>query len=267
MKPFLFSIGATQIPSFFFFIMVATVVSTFYAAWLAGKNNLRREVVLDMGMLGMVAGVLGSRIFHILVEAPGYYWEKPFRVFEFWRGGFVSYGGFIGLTITFWLYFRLRKIPITAYLDLVGAAAPIIKFFVRVACLLTGCCYGKPTNVPWAITFHNPASTAYYFYPNVPLHPTEIYSMIHALLLFVFINWVYRHRKFPGQTACVLTMGWTLPRAFIEIFRGDADRGVYFSGLVSTAQITGLVIFVIALITYSRLARRHRLNPSGNNPS
>ncbi len=256
MRPFIFTIGSTRIPSFFFFLMVATLAATFYMYYLAHREKLRPEVILDMGMIGMIAAILGGRIFHIVVEAPAYYWEKPMRVFEFWRGGFVSYGGFIGVVLSLWAYFRIRKLPTLIYFDVLAAGAPIVKFFVRVACLLTGCCYGKPTNLPWAITFSDPASTAYYYYPNLPLHPTQIYSLIHATLLFLGVNWVYKHRTFTGQTTCVLVMGWTIPRAFIEIFRGDVDRGVYFNGLLSTAQITGIVICLIAVFFYRYLARK-----------
>ncbi len=255
MRPFLFSIGSSRVPSFFFFIMVATLAATFYCYRLAKKKGLRGEVVLDLGIIGMLSGVIGSRIFHILVEAPSYYWEKPLRVFEFWRGGFVSWGGFIGLVLSFIIYIRWKKLSLTAYLDLIAAGAPLIKFFVRVACLLTGCCYGSPTDLPWAITFINPASTAYYYFPNLPLHPTQIYSMIHAALLFLLVNWYYRRDPKPGLTACVLAMGWTLPRFAIEFFRGDADRGLWFGGLVSTGQITGLVIFLVALAIFIHLRR------------
>ncbi len=105
MRPFLFSIGSAQIPSFFFFLMVATLAATFFLYVVAPKYGFRQEVALDMGMIGMIAGVLGGRIFHILVEAPAYYWEKPMRVFEFWRGGFVSYGAFIAIVLSLWVYF------------------------------------------------------------------------------------------------------------------------------------------------------------------
>lgn len=250
MRPFLFSIGDTKIPSFFFFIMVAALACTFYCYWLAKRRGLHPEAVLDMGIVGILAGVLGSRIFHILVEAPAYYWEKPMRVFEFWRGGFVSWGAFIAVVISLSVYFRIRRLPSLDYFDLLAAGAPLIKFFVRVACLLTGCCYGKPANLPWAITFTDPASTAHYYYPNTPLHPTQVYSMIHATILFLFMNWIYKHSRFQGQATSVLIMAWTLPRMFIEYFRGDTDRGVYFGGLISTGQITGGVIFLIGLALY-----------------
>jgi phosphatidylglycerol:prolipoprotein diacylglycerol transferase len=259
MRPFLFSIGSAKIPSFFFFIMVATLATAFYLYFKAKRYDLRPEVALDMGIIGMLAGVIGSRIFHILVEAPDYYWEKPVRVFEFWKGGFVSWGGFLAIWISFLIYFRVRKLPTLRYFDFFATGAPIIKFFVRVACLLTGCCYGKPTDLPWAITFTNPASTAYYYFPNTPLHPVQIYSMIHAVLLFLFVNWFYRRRKErEGQTICILAMSWSLPRAAIEFFRADLDRGVYFGGLVSTGQIMGVLVFLAALLAYFYFGRRAR---------
>ncbi len=239
--------------------MVATLSATFYWYWHLKKKHLRPEVALDIGILGMLSGVIGARIFHILVEAPAYYWEKPFRVFEFWRGGFVSWGAFLALALSFFVYCHIRKLPLLLYLDSFATAAPLIKFFVRVACLLTGCCYGKPTHVPWAITFTNPASTAYYYYPNTPLHPTQVYSMIHAALLFAFVNWFYEHRStYQGQTICVLVMGWALPRALIEFFRGDSDRGVYFHDLISTGQIMGFSIFLIALIVFIYLNTKQK---------
>ncbi len=259
MRPFLFSIGSYQVPSFFFFIMIATLAVTMYWYWLAGKKGLRQEVILDMGMLGMLAAIIGSRIFHILVEAPDYYWEKPSRVFEFWRGGFVSWGACIGIVATFFVYFRVRQIPLLPYLDSFAASSPIIKFFVRLACLLTGCCYGQPTNLPWAITFTNPNSTAHYFYPNTPLHPVQIYSMVHAALLFVFMNWFYRKRgAYPGETMCVLVMGWALPRAIIEFWRADSDRGLYFNNTISTGQVMGILAFLTGLILYLIIHVRYK---------
>lgn len=290
MRPFLCTIGGVQIPSFFFFIMIATLACVFYCYRLAQREGLRPEVFLDMGIIGMLAGIIGSRIFHILVEAPAYYWEKPLRVFEFWRGGFVSWGAFLSIIVSIVIYFRIKKLPIFVYFDLLATGAPLIKFFVRLACLLAGCCYGEPTNVPWAITFTDPNSTAAYFFPNTPLHPVQVYSMIHAVLLFFLVNWVYfrTHKMsagrspsaangdsqgiidgrsggragspsgFTGQTTCILVMGWTLPRAVIEFWRADSDRGLYFDGMVSTGQIMGGSLFLAALLTYLNLYRRHR---------
>ena len=81
--------------------------------------------------------------------------------------------------------------------------------------------------------------------------------MIHSILLFVLVNFYYRKKPSPtpGTTSALLAMGWTLPRFFIEFFRGDADRGLYFNNLLSTGQISGGLIFIIALIVFIRLRR------------
>lgn len=255
MRPILFYIGETPVSSFFFMIAVAALFATFYAAWIAKRSGLKPEYVLDMGMIGTVAAILGGRIFHILVEAPDYYWEAPIRVFEFWRGGFVSWGGALALLAALFYYFKLRKLPMLEYFDVLAVAAPIIKFFLRVACLMAGCCYGKPTDLPWGISFANPDSTAFYFMGAIPLHPTQIYSMIHAFLLFVLVNWVYVRRRFAGQTLCVLAVGWTLPRAFIEFFRADDDRGIWMG--ISTGQIMGVLICAFFVWLYFRLSKKH----------
>lgn len=258
MRPFLFSIGDTQIPSFFFFIAVGALASTFYFYWAGGRAGLRRELFLDMGMIGIFAGILGARIFHVLVEAPDYYWEAPLRFFEFHRGGFVSFGAYIGVPLALYIYLKIRKVDIWPYLDVAAIGTPILQFFIRVACLLTGCCYGRPTDLSWAITFTNPVSTAYYYYPNIALHPTQIYSGLHAIMIFVFINWFYRKKKsFPGQTAFVMLIVYLIPRALIELFRADADRGMWFGGYVSTGQLTGLVGVIFCVLMYFYLRKKH----------
>jgi len=260
MRPFLFSIGDTQIPSFFFMIMVGTLACVFYCYWIAKKVDLKPEVYLDMGMIGLLAGVLGSRIFHIFVEAPDYYWENPLHVFDFWRGGFVSFGAYLGAPLAVYIYLRIRKLPIWPYLDVLALGVPLIQVCIRVACLLAGCCYGIPTDVPWAITFTNPESTAFYYYPNIPLHPVQIYSMIHALILFGLINLFYwkRRKGFPGQIVSLMLLGYLIPRAIIEFWRGDADRGIWFAGTLSTGQVMGLVGSLCFVILYIYLRRRAR---------
>ncbi|MDO8644434.1 MAG: prolipoprotein diacylglyceryl transferase, partial [bacterium] len=239
MRPILFSIGSFQVPSFFFFIMVGVLACTSYCYTLCRREGLKPEAALDFGILGMLSGVLGARIFHILVEAPDYYWEVPSRVFEFWKGGFVSWGAFLCVPLSLVLYIKIRRLPFWSYIDMVATALPLVKFFVRVACLFTGCCYGRPTEWWWGIRFTHPESTAYYFYPNIPLHPVQILSIIQATLLFFAMRWIYKRRKFPGETAVWMVLLWVVPRFFIEFLRGDTDRGIWFGGTLATGQVMG----------------------------
>lgn len=260
MRPILFTMGSTQVASFFFMIMVGVLLATAWNTLLCRREGLRPEVALDFGMLGMVSGILGARLFHILVESPAYYWESPLKVFDFGRGGFVSWGAFLCVPLAVAIYIRLRQLPFWDYFDLVAAGLPIIKIFVRIACLLKGCCYGSPTTGWWGFSSFKPGSDAYHFYPGVPLHPTQILSITHAVLLFIAINIIYQKRQFAGQTASLMVILWVVPRFLIEFLRGDSDRGLYFGGLISTGQIMSILLFIAAVLMYFVQKRAHDRN-------
>ena len=100
MRPIILHFGSFVIPAFFFMVMIASLTTTAYLYWRAEHWKTSKLVVLDMSIIFTIAGVIGARIFHVLVEYPKYYWAHPTYVFHFWRGGFVSYGAFLGIIIS-----------------------------------------------------------------------------------------------------------------------------------------------------------------------
>jgi phosphatidylglycerol:prolipoprotein diacylglycerol transferase len=262
MRPFLFHIGSLGVPSFFIMIMVGALSATFFGAWLARREGADPVAILDCGIIAIIAAVLGSRIFHILVEAPGYYWENPIRIFYFWQGGFVSIGAYIFSISGCLIYMWKRGLSGWRYLDLLAAIVPIVIFFTRIGCLCVGCCYGKPTDFFIHLTFHNPESTAALHYLNVPLHATQIYNMLNALVMWGVLLLVYRYRKSYGQVAAAFLIYYGITRFLIEFLRGDVDRGMWFGGAVSTGQIAMLFAFVIGVIILL-VRHRHPIEGSG----
>lgn len=256
MRPYICHIGDTGVPAFFFMIMVAALAATYVGVRVAKREGLSEVYVLDMSIVAVIAAIIGSRVFHILVEAPAYYWERPIRVFFFWQGGFVSLGAFSAAVVSWILYLRYRKVNVLQYLDIGAVSAPVITFFVRVGCLLTGCCYGRPTDFPLSLTFTDPASTAYYYYPNIPLHATQLYNMTNAFILFVILYFLHKRRKFYGQILAVFLIYYSITRFCIEFLRGDADRGIYFDGAISTGQIVSVIALIIGIVLYVVLRKR-----------
>lgn len=256
MRPILFSFGKIEIPAFFFMIMIASLVAAFVAVRFAKKEGLSEVAILDMAIIAVIGSMIGARVFHVLVEAPSYYWEDPIRVFYFWQGGFVSLGALI-FTVTGWvIYLRIKKYNILRYLDIGALIGPVVIFFVRMGCLLTGCCYGKPTTLPWGLKFTNPASTAFHYHPGELLQPTQIYNMLNACVMFIVLYLVYKHRKFYGQIGALFFIYYGVTRFFIEFLRGDLDRGVYFGGLISTGQIVMIVSIIFGITMWNICSRR-----------
>ena len=260
MRPFLFHIGSIGVPAFFFMIMVGALSATFYAYHLAKKEKgLDPVVFLDFGIVGIIAAVIGSRIVHILVENPSYYWEKPIRVFYFWQGGFVSLGAFLFVIVSIIVYLRIRKLPVWRYGDLETRVVPIIIFFVRLGCLCAGCCYGKPTDFFLHLTFTNPESAAGSVYPGAALFPTQLLNMANAVVLF-FVLWaVYRYRRYYGQVFVVFLMYYGVTRFFIEFLRGDVDRGLWFNNTLSSGQVAMIGAFLLGIVLHLWLRKREAI--------
>ncbi len=254
MKPFLFYHPDFAIPSFPFMLMMASLVATLYAYYMAPKHKLSQLYILDMGILGTLAALIGGRLFHVFVEEFPYYMEHPSHIYQIWRGGFVSYGAFIGLGIAWYFYLRYRKANIWQYLDHSAVySCPFIVFFVRVGCLLAGCCFGTPTDSFLHIIFYT--GDAAVKHRGIPLHPTQIYEMIYALVIYFILLFWQKRKTYQGQLICMFLMMYAFCRFLLEFLRGDPERGVYFNA-ISTAQVTGIIAFVFAFIL-SRYLKKH----------
>ena len=259
MRPFLFHIGDLGVPSFFFMIMIGALAATFFAAHMARREGADPVAMLDFGIIAIIASVIGARVFHILVENPSYYWENPIRVFYFWQGGFVSIGAYVFSLAGWLIYMYKRRLHPWRYLDLALTGVPLTIFFVRIGCLLTGCCYGKPTDFFIHLVFNNPKSVAGFYHLGQPLHATQVYNEINALILWGVLLLVYRRRKFYGQVTAAFLIYYGVTRFFIEFLRGDADRGMWFGETLSTGQIAMIVGFLAGLVLWFYLRRRTRI--------
>jgi phosphatidylglycerol:prolipoprotein diacylglycerol transferase len=283
MVPVIIKSGAFAIPTFFFMVMLGILAATFFLYYKAPKVGMSQVAALDFGIVGGISGILGARLFLVLVEDydigwrnplisawfdtnPAviktfwYYWHDLGRVLEFWRGGFVSYGAYIGGTIAVLLYLKLRKLPVLDYVDFVATSIPLMVIFIRIGCLGAGCCYGKPTDFFLHLSFTNPFSDAGARFPGMHLHATQIYDLLNGVFLFIYLNWRYPRRRFRGEVFLSFFILYSFFRALIEFLRGDADRGLYLGGVLSTAQITGLIFIVLGAALYLLLRRRYPIS-------
>jgi phosphatidylglycerol:prolipoprotein diacylglycerol transferase len=128
---------------------------------------------------------------------------------------------------------------------------------------MAGCCYGRPTSMPWGVTFTDPAAAAVVGTPlGISLHPVQVYESFLCLMLFIFLVWLSRRKRFDGQIILAYLILYAVLRFFLEYFRGDADRGFVFNGLFSTSQFVALIAVIIGLPVYvARLKASRRNQP------
>jgi phosphatidylglycerol:prolipoprotein diacylglycerol transferase len=108
------------------------------------------------------------------------------------------------------------------------------------------------------VTFPEIARRMHPGLPGVPIHPTQIYMSLNALLILGILVLLYRNKRFHGRIISVYVLLYATTRFFIELVRGDADRGFVFGSQLSTSQFLGLLLAILAGMTYLALDRRHR---------
>jgi phosphatidylglycerol:prolipoprotein diacylglycerol transferase len=130
----------------------------------------------------------------------------------------------------------------------------------RMGCLFAGCCFGRPTDVPWAITFHSEYAAQNVGTPlNIPLHPTQLYEAGAELLILGFLLATERKgRPFPGRTFWGYMLLYGISRFIIEFYRGDARGAI---GAFSTSQFVSMLIIPLSLIMLYVLSRRRAPEP------
>ncbi len=116
------------------------------------KANENPEHLINFAVYAMLAGVLGARLFHVFHHW-SYYSNKPGEILATWDGGLEFLGGFIGALGVMVIYFKLTKLPVLKFMDILAPALMLGLAFGRMGCTLNGCCFGAPTDQPWAIQF------------------------------------------------------------------------------------------------------------------
>jgi phosphatidylglycerol:prolipoprotein diacylglycerol transferase len=223
------------------------------AFWTASRRAPREgfspEVILDLAPWLIGGAIVGARLFYVISH-----WDEEFagqplwEVFALRRSGLVWYGGLIGASLATILYARRKEVSLWKLADVIAPSIALGHVFGRFGCLMTGCCYGRPTNLPWAIHFPSDHWTH-----GQGVHPTQIYEALLNAFLYAGLMWLYRRKKFDGQIFGVYLIGYALLRALVEAFRGDYPK-YYLGGHVTPAQFLSIGILAAGSFLIWRLS-------------
>jgi len=251
MHPILFKIGPLSIHTYGVMLASAFFLALTLAIRQAKREGIQTEKIIDLGLYLLIAAILGSRLLFILTELH-YYTRYPLRIFKIWEGGLAFFGGLI-LAIPVGIYYiKKNNLPLWKVADISAPSIAIAQAVGRLGCFSAGCCYGKPTDLPWAVTFTDPESLARL---NIPLHPTQLYESLGTSLIFLFLIFMRKRKSFEGQLFWFYLLLYSVLRFFIEFFRGDEIRGMPFGGPLSTSQVIAIPLAGLAIYMLFRLRR------------
>ena len=255
MFPRLFDVGPLSVYTYGVLLAAAYLLGLQLALVRARQRGLDPQRVMDLGILVIVCALVGAKLLLVVTDF-GYFRANPADLFSLVRSGGVFYGGLILAVIAAFWYLRRHSLPFWTTTDVFAPGIALGHVVGRFGCFFAGCCWGRPTSEPWAVTFTNPLAAELVGTPlNVPLHPTQLYEAGAELLILVgLLSFERKGRSFPGRTFWAYMLLYAISRFVIEIFRGD-PRGEVF-GVLSTSQFISVVLAPLSIVMLIVLSRR-----------
>jgi len=213
------------------------------------RTKIEPQQVADIAFYSVLIGILSAHIVSILLDFQ-IYWHDPSEILRLWRGILSPEGGLRGLSfhggliggVGFALFYAHRhKLRFLDIADLFSPGLAVGYAIARIGCFFNGCCYGVPTNLPWAVRFHiDPVSS----YLTVPSHPTQIYASIASLFIYWALVSIRKRQRYSGQVFLSYLTLYSVYRFLIEFLRSGVTAKVLFAGLTE-AQFASMAILIV----------------------
>lgn len=253
MYPQLFELGPITVYTYGVLLAAAYLFGLRLAMHRAAKRGLDSARILDLGIYIIIAALVGAKLLLLVTDFPTFR-QNPRELLTLLRSGGVFYGGLILAVLTAVWYIRHAKLPLWTTCDAFAPGIALGHVIGRFGCFFAGCCFGRPTTMPWGITFTNPFAAENVGTPlGVPLHPTQLYEAgAEALILVVLLATERKGKPYAGRTFWLYMLLYAISRFIIEFYRGDERGNV---GVLSTSQFISVLLAPLAVGMLVYLAR------------
>jgi phosphatidylglycerol:prolipoprotein diacylglycerol transferase len=156
-------------------VALAFLTALWMASRFAKQRGLNAETIVNLGVYCALTGMLGAKILMIALDPE--YRAHPGEIFSMatLQSAGIFFGGFILALVFAYFYMRAQNLPMLSTSDVFAPGLALGHGIGRLGCFAAGCCWGKPTHLPWAVTFTSPDTTT--GVPlGIPLHPTQLYE-------------------------------------------------------------------------------------------
>jgi len=265
MHPVLFELGPVTIYTYGVLVAAGFLIGLLYARYRAPGAGLDPHKIWNLCVYGILVALLVSKLW-LVVSQWDFYAANPALIFSSvtWQAGGTFYGGFLGGVLWVVLYCYFKKLPLWGVLDLLAPGLALGHGIGRLGCFAAGCCYGKPTALPWGVKFSSPAAQLLAGTPlGVALHPTQLYEagaeFLNFLLLVLLGTRLYSQGA-AGAGARGRIIGayfvlYGVERGAIEFFRGDPGRTLMLHDAVSLMQLVSVALILAGTFLWWRASR------------
>ena len=263
MHPYLFQLGSFPIGTYGLLLAIGFFAGTAVAKRQARLDGIEGEVIPDLAISLLLAGIIGAKLVLIAVEMiqGRMSFAQIFTLETLRAGGHIHGGIILGAATFFWKTRPSTGLPVPKVADALVPGVALGQAIGRLGCFSAGCCYGTVCDLPWAVTFRDPHAAELSGTPlGIPLHPVQLYTFLANLAVMGALLLARPKRRFPGQILALYFVLEGLQRLTVEIWRGDLDRG-FWLGLswLSTGRLTALGFVAFGLIAWAWYRRKAAL--------
>lgn len=228
------------------------------------KTGISKYKTLSISFLVIISFFIGARLLYgaLYIEK---ILENPHKLFEFKLVNFALYGGLLSAFLTWYSLAKRNNLNFLSITDNMMPYLGISAALVKLGCFFNGCCYGKPTNMPWGIVFNNAGNnpllevfgnnpfTNFLFSNNsIPRHPTQIYEVFFAIFASILALVLLRKKVKTGITLAAFIIIYSLGRFISFLFR-DFPEATFISNIIRGPVIYGGVIIGCSLLIFKIL--------------
>jgi phosphatidylglycerol---prolipoprotein diacylglyceryl transferase len=259
-----FNVGPLTIHYYGILIMLGVIAATLLARREANRRGQNGDMVWDMLVWVLIAGILGARLWHILTPSPSaeaqglttyFYLTHPLDALAVWNGGLGIPGAVIGGAVGLFFFGRRHNLHYLTWLDTLAPALALGQAIGRWGNFFNQELYGAPTSLPWAI-YIDPQHRLPQFETQAYYHPTFLYESIWDLGNMTLLLWLSRRFKNQLKTGDIFLaylIVYPLGRFLLEFLRLDSSQ-------VAGINANQAVMLMILVIASFLLVWRHRMD-------
>ncbi len=261
MLPELWHWGFLHIRTYGLALAIAFLVGTWLGLREARRHGMDEDRYLTVVLVTLVASVFGARLLYVLEHIEDYrgHWAG---ILALWQGGLTLYGGIVAGTVGGLWMAKRQGLPPWRVADSLAPSIAIGTTFGRVGCFLNGCCYGRPTTLPWGVVYP-PDSFPGLEFGTTPIHPSQLYFSLGSLALFALLWAVRRRLTVPGHLFWLFVVLYALMRIPLDFTRAyEPGTVVGHLGVldITESQVLSFVLALFGTLMMLRLRRQAELS-------
>ena len=244
LNPVIATLGPFQIRWYGLFFVIGFIIAYYMLQYFSKEKKLgwSKEKIEDLLVYSGVGGIVGARIFYILIYNFTYYMQNPLDILAIWQGGLSFHGSAIGAVIGLYYFSKKYRMNLLHILDLSIIPFALALGLGRIGNFINGELVGHLTNVPWCVDFGDGCR-----------HPSQLYASLKDFFIFGVL-WNIRNYKLPtGMLFTYFLFMYSILRFIVGFFRApDPQLGFLIFGL-TMGQILNILLLIFAIYLYRRI--------------